>query len=47
LLRSSGPDSRPVLGAVVVMAADARRLWAALEIAARGGDAMEAYLAVV
>jgi hypothetical protein len=30
-------DHRPVLGATVVLAADARRVWSALEIAARGG----------
>lgn len=47
LLRSSGPDSSPVLGAVVVMTADARRIWAALEIAARGGVLVGAYDAVV
>jgi len=46
LLRSSGPDSGPVLGAVAVMAADARRVCAALEIAARGGGPLEAYDAV-
>ena len=46
LLRSSGPDSGPVLGAVVVLAADARRICAALEIAARGGGPLEAYDAV-
>jgi ATP synthase (C/AC39) subunit len=47
LLRSAGPDSGPVLGAVIVMAADARRVRAALELAARGGAPMEAYDAVV
>ena len=36
----------PVLGAVVVMAADARRVCAALASAARGGLALEAYDAV-
>jgi len=46
LLRSSRLDSSPVLGAAMVMAADARRVRAALEIAARGGLAMEAYDAV-
>jgi ATP synthase (C/AC39) subunit len=45
LLRSSGPDSGPVIGAVAVMAADARRICAALEIAARG-EPLEAYDAV-
>lgn len=43
LLRSSATDSGPVLGAVVVMAADARRVHAALASAARGGPALEAY----
>ncbi len=46
LLRSSVSDSDPVLGAVVVMAADARRVLAALACAARGGLALEAYDAV-
>ncbi len=46
LLRSSASDSGPVLGAVVVMAADARRVLAALACAARGGLALEAYDAV-
>jgi hypothetical protein len=47
LLRSSVTDSGPVLGAVVVMAADARRVRAALASAARGGFALEAYDALV
>jgi hypothetical protein len=47
LLRSSVTDSGPVLGAVAVMAADARRVRAALASAARGGLALEAYDAVV
>ncbi len=47
LLRGSQADSGPVLGAVVVMAADARRVRAALEVAARGGVALEAYDALV
>jgi hypothetical protein len=46
LLRTSGLDSGPVLGAVAVMAADAWRVRAALEIAARGGGPLEAYDAV-
>lgn len=46
LLRASGPDSGPVLGAVAVLAADARRVCAALEAAARGGAALETYDAV-
>ena len=37
LLAGSGLDARPVLGAVALLAADARRVSAALEIAARGG----------
>jgi len=47
LLRSSATDSSPVLGAVAVMAADARRVRAALASAARGGQALEAYDAMV
>jgi len=47
LLRSSALDSSPVLGAVAVMAADARRVRAALASAARGGQALEDYDAVV
>ena len=43
LLRTSGLDSGPVIGAVAVMAADAWRTRAALEIAARGGGPLEAY----
>jgi hypothetical protein len=43
LLRISGMDSGAVLGAVAVIAADARRIRAALEAAARGGGALEAY----
>ena len=46
LLRTSATDSGPVLGAAAVMAADARRVCAALEIAARGGGPLEAYDAV-
>ena len=46
LLRIAGFDSGPVLGAVAVMAADARRIQAALEIATRGGGPLEAYDAV-
>ena len=46
LLRTSGLDNGPVLGAVAVMAADAWRVRAALEIAARGGGPLEAYDAV-
>lgn len=48
LLRSAATDgSGPVLGAVAVMAADARRVRAALASAARGGEALEAYDALV
>lgn len=47
LLRSSATGSGPVLGAVGVMAADARRVRAALASAARGGVALEAYDALV
>jgi hypothetical protein len=47
LLRISGLDSGTVLGAVAVMAADAWRVRAALEIAARGGGELEVYDAVV
>jgi hypothetical protein len=46
LLAGSGVDRRPVLGAVVVLAADARRVVAALEVAARGGRAIEVFDAV-
>ena len=45
LLRA-GPGHETVLGAVAVMGADARRTSAALEIAARGGQSLEAYDAV-
>ncbi len=43
LLRTSGLDSGTVLGAVAVMAGDAWRVRAALEIAARGGGPLGAY----
>jgi hypothetical protein len=46
LLRSSATDGGPVIGAVVVMAADARRVRAALANAARGGRALEYFDAV-
>jgi len=42
LLRTSSLDSGAVVGAVAVMACDARRIRAALEIAARGGSLPEA-----
>ncbi len=43
LLRTSSLDSGTVIGAVAVMAYDAWRVRAALEIAARGGGPLEAY----
>jgi hypothetical protein len=43
LLRTSGLDRGVVLGAVAVMACDAWRVRAALELAARGGAPLEAY----
>ena len=43
LLRTSSLDSGVVLGAVAIMACDAWRTRAALEIAARGGAPLEAY----
>jgi hypothetical protein len=43
LLRTSGLDSGAVLGAVAVLACDAWRARAALEIAARGGGPLETY----
>jgi len=46
LLRGSAFDFSPVLGAAAVLAADARRVQAALELAARGGGPLEAYDAV-
>jgi hypothetical protein len=42
LLRSSALDWHPVLGAAAVLAMDARRVGAALELAARGGTPLEA-----
>ncbi len=46
LLAGSGLDRGPVLGAVSVLAADARRTCAALEVAARGGGPIEVFDAV-
>jgi hypothetical protein len=46
LLATSGPGSGTVVGAVAVMTADAWRVCAALEIAARGGGPLEDYDAV-
>ena len=46
LLAASGFGSAPVLGAAAVLGADAWRVRAALEIAARGGGPLEAYDAV-
>jgi hypothetical protein len=43
LLRTSSLDRQVVLGAVAVMACDAWRVRAALELAARGGIPLEAY----
>jgi hypothetical protein len=43
LVRTAAFDFRPVLGAAAVLAADARRVRAALELAARGGGPLEAY----
>jgi hypothetical protein len=43
LLRSSALDWHPPLGATALLAADARRVRAALELAARGGTPLEAY----
>jgi hypothetical protein len=43
LLRTSGLDSGTVIGAVAVLACDAWRVRAALEIAARGGGPLETY----
>jgi hypothetical protein len=46
LVRTSAFGFRRVLGAAAVLAADARRVRAALELAARGGGPLEAYDAV-
>lgn len=46
LLAGSGLDARPVLGAVALLAADARRVSAALEVAARGGGPVGVFDAV-
>ncbi|HYA52428.1 MAG TPA: hypothetical protein VEG33_14795 [Streptosporangiaceae bacterium] len=46
LLRTSASSAAPVLGAAAVLAADAWRVRAALEIAARGGGPLEDYDAV-
>lgn len=43
LLRSRGPGSQVIIGAVAVMAGDAWRVRAALEIADRGGTPLEVY----
>ena len=43
LLRASTLDWHPVLGAAALLCADARRVRAALELAARGGGPLEAY----
>ncbi len=46
LLARSEFDSGPAIAATVLLAADARRVWSALEIAARGGGPIEAFDAV-
>jgi hypothetical protein len=46
LLRTSGFDGAPVVGLAAVLAVDAWRVQAALEMAARGGRPMEVYDAV-
>ncbi|HXZ70461.1 MAG TPA: hypothetical protein VEH31_06225 [Streptosporangiaceae bacterium] len=46
LLRTSASNTAPILGAAAVLAADAWRTRAALEMAARGGGPLEAYDAV-
>jgi hypothetical protein len=43
LVARLGFDHKPVLGAATVLAADARRVWSALEIAARGGGPGEVF----
>jgi hypothetical protein len=43
LLRTSALDWHPVLGAAALLATDARRVRAALELAGRGGAPLEAY----
>lgn len=45
-LRTSAPNAEPVIGAVAVLAADAWRARAALEMAARGGGDLGVYDAV-
>jgi hypothetical protein len=47
LLSGPGFGLGPVLGAVVVLAADARRVRACLELASRGGHPMEAFDALM
>ncbi|GLY75565.1 hypothetical protein [Actinoallomurus iriomotensis] len=47
LLSGARLDQGPVLGAVAVLAADARRVRAALELASRGGHPREAFDAVM
>jgi len=43
LLAGTGFDAKPVIGAAVVLAADARRVRSALELAARGGGPIEVF----
>ncbi len=47
LLSGTGLDPKPVIGSVAVLAADARRVRSALELAARGGGSIEVFDAVV
>lgn len=46
MLAGTGFDHKPVIGAAVVLAADARRVRSALELAARGGGQIEVFDAV-
>jgi hypothetical protein len=46
LLRSTGHGPRPLLGAIAVLAADAWRVCAALELSDRGGALLEVFDAV-
>jgi hypothetical protein len=47
LLAGSDFDAGPVIGTVALLAADARRVWSALEVAGRGGQFLEVFDAVV
>jgi hypothetical protein len=46
MMRSTRADSRPLLGTVAILGADARRVCAALEISDRGGAPLEVFDAV-